>query len=63
MNRKNDGSNEIEKSRIRSEIDAQIAKYLEAGGRIDVVSARASASKAAIGSVWHSPDDIPGFKP
>ena len=61
MNRNRDNTNESEKNRIRSEIDAQVEEFLKAGGKIDVVNANQRNPKTSIGSVWHGPDDIPGL--
>ncbi|AQA17544.1 hypothetical protein BST95_04160 [Halioglobus japonicus] len=63
MNRAADKTNEVEKTRIRDEIDAQIAEYLKAGGEIDVLSDTPNRGKSPMGSVWHNGDDLPGINP
>lgn len=61
ISRKGYSASEYDKGRIRREIDAQIAAYLRAGGKIDVVGTEQSSRKAPIGSVWHGSEDIPGL--
>jgi hypothetical protein len=61
MNRNRDNANIVEKDRIRSEIDAQIEAFLRAGGKIDVLHGNNGEAPTARGSVWRSPDDIPGM--
>lgn len=58
MKRDSNKINESEKNRIRDEIDAQIAEFLLAGGKINVLSDNPKASKPAIGSVWHTGEDL-----
>lgn len=61
MSRRKDAINECEKNRIRNEIDAQIAEFLKAGGKIDVLADKQSNPKSAIGAVWRNGDDLPGL--
>ncbi len=61
MNRNRDNTNESEKNRIRNEIDVQVEEFLKSGGKIDVVNSKNRSPRAAIGSVWHGSDDIPGL--
>lgn len=61
MNRNRENANIVEKDRIRSEIHAQIEVFLRAGGKIDVLNGNNSDRHAARGSVWRTPDDIPGI--
>ena len=60
VNRKIDKANTVEKDRIRREIEAQIAAFLGAGGKIDVLHGNHGKTPATRGSVWRSSDDIPG---
>ncbi len=61
MNRNKDKTNSVEKDRIRSEIDAQVEAFLEAGGKIDVLSGNIGERRSARGAVWRTPDEIPGL--
>ena len=61
VNWKEEKTNICEKNRIRQEIDAQVHKYLQQGGKIDVLSTREGKPRSAIGSVWRGAEDIPGL--
>ena len=61
MNRNDEKTNTVEKTRIRDEIEAQVQEFLSQGGKIDVVGTGQTGRRPTIGSVWHGQDDFAGL--